>query len=58
MRGALRLGLRRVAQAMHKLGLIETKWESGPVDGLGAMVGACWCAGEATKRSYHSGKLM
>ncbi|MGH7830060.1 MAG: hypothetical protein ACREP8_07760, partial [Candidatus Binatia bacterium] len=33
----------------RKLGLIETKWESGPVDGLGAMVGALWCANEAAK---------
>jgi len=49
VRGALAFGLKAIAQAMHKLGLIETKWESGPTDGLGAMVGALWCADQATK---------
>lgn len=49
VRGALAFGLKAIAQAMQKLGLIETKWESGPVDGLGAMVGALWCADGATK---------
>jgi hypothetical protein len=49
VRGALAFGLKAIAQAMHKLGLIQTKWESGPVDGLGAMVGALWCADQATK---------
>ena len=34
---------------MHALGLIQTKWESGPVDGLGAMVGAFSCADQARK---------
>jgi hypothetical protein len=51
VRGALGFGLKAVAQAMFKLGLIQTKWESGPVDGLGAMVGAWWCANEAAKRN-------
>ncbi len=36
---------------MQKLGLIQTKWESGPVDGLGAMIGAWWCAQEAAKKN-------
>ena len=49
VRGAFAFGLKAIAQAMHKLGLIETKWESGPVDGLGAMVGACCCADQAAK---------
>jgi len=49
VRGALAFGLKALAQAMRNLGLIETKWESGPVDGLGAMVGALWCADQATK---------
>ena len=40
VRGALGFGLKAVAQAMYKLGLFETKWKSGPVDGPGAMVGA------------------
>ena len=46
-----------IVQAMHKLRLTETKWKSGPVDGLGAMVGALWCAGEATKRGASLGEL-
>lgn len=49
VRGALAFGLKSIAQAMQKLGLIQTKWESGPVDGLGAMVGALWCADQASK---------
>ena len=51
MRGALGFGLKAIAQSMQKLGLIQTKWESGPVDGLGAMVGAWWCAQEAAKKN-------
>ena len=51
IRGALGFGLKDIAQAMYKLGLIQTKWESGPVDGLGAMVGAWWCAQEALKKT-------
>lgn len=49
VRGALAFGLKAIAQAMHNLGLIQTKWESGPVDGLGAMVGAFWCTNQAGK---------
>lgn len=48
--GALAFGLKAVAKAMHALGLIKTKWEDGPVDGLAAMVGAWWCANEAARR--------
>jgi hypothetical protein len=36
---------------MHAHGYINTLWDDGPADGLGAMVGAWWCADEATKRS-------
>lgn len=57
VRGALAFGLKAIAQAMHKLGLIETKWQSGPVDGLGAMVGAFWCASEAAKSGALLGKI-
>lgn len=32
-------GLKSIAQAMQGHGHIQTKWESGPADGLGAMVG-------------------
>ena len=35
---------------MHALGCIETDWEAGPTDGLGAMVGAWSCALEAEER--------
>jgi hypothetical protein len=40
VRGALGFGLKEVAKALHAHGLVNTKWEAGPVDGLGAMVGA------------------
>jgi len=46
IKGALGFGLKVVAQAFYKHGLIQTKWESGPTDGLGAMVGAWRCAAE------------
>ena len=49
MRGALAFGLKEVAKAMHANGLIETLWGDGPVDGLGAMVGAWWCAEESRR---------
>lgn len=47
VRGAHGFGLKAVANAMHALELIETRWDEGPVDGLGAMVGAWRCAREA-----------
>jgi len=49
IRGAFGFGLKAVARAMHDHGFIETKWEDGPVDGLGAMAGAWWCNDEAKK---------
>ncbi len=49
VRGALAFGLKEVAKAMHANGLIETLWGDGPVDGLGAMVGAWWCAEESRR---------
>ena len=49
VRGALAFGLKAVAKAMHTHGLIETLWRDGPTDGLGAMVGAWWCAEEAQR---------
>lgn len=45
--GALGFGLKAVAKSLHALGLIETKWEDGPIDGLAAMVGAWRCDAEA-----------
>lgn len=50
VRGAFDFGLKSIAKAMHGLGLIETSWGDGPTDGLGAMVGAWWCDGEAARR--------
>ena len=50
VRGAMNFGLKSVAKAMHKHGLIETSWGDGPTDGLGAMVGAWWCQDDASSR--------
>ncbi len=50
IRGALSFGLKAVAQALHGHGLIETLWKDGSVDGLGAMIGAWWCADESAKK--------
>ncbi len=49
VRGAVAFGLKAVAQPMHQHGFIETSWDDGPTDGLGAMVGAWWCDGEARR---------
>ena len=49
VRGALNFGLKSVANAMRAHGLIEASWEDSPLDGLGAMVGAWWCDGEAER---------
>ena len=43
VRGAFGFGLKAIAKAMHGHGLIDTLWDDGPADGLGAMVGAWWC---------------
>lgn len=50
VRGALAFGLKKVGQAMHNNGLIQTSWEDSPLDGLGAMVGAWRSAAEAAER--------
>ncbi|GAB4325308.1 MAG: hypothetical protein Kow0010_07680 [Dehalococcoidia bacterium] len=57
IRGALGFGLKYVARALHEHGLIETCWEDGPSDGLGAMVGAWWCAEEARRLGCGMGQL-
>lgn len=49
MRGAMGFGLKPVAKALHAHGCIETIWDDGPVDGMGAMVGAWWCHDEALR---------
>jgi hypothetical protein len=60
VRGALGFGLKAIARALHQHGLIETRWADGPLDGLGAMVGAWWCAEEAAAlgRAMHELDLM
>ena len=40
IKGAYGLGLKQIAKALKKHGLIKTTWENGPTDGMGAMVGA------------------
>ena len=57
VRGALGFGLKAVANAFHSLGLIETDWADGPIDGLGAMVGAWRCDEEAKEQAVPMGQL-
>ena len=40
VRGAYGLGLKQIARALKRHGLLITTWGSGPADGMGAMVGA------------------
>lgn len=47
VQGAFGFGLKAIATAMKKLSYIETGWDAGPTDGLGAMVGAWTAAREA-----------
>ena len=57
VRGALAFGLKPVAQAMYKHHLIASRWEIGPTDGLGAMVGAWRCAREAADKGVQLGHI-
>ena len=50
VRGAAGKGLKSVARALHAEGRIASSWSNSKVDGLGAMVGAWWCAAEARRR--------
>jgi hypothetical protein len=51
VRGAMAFGLKAVARAMHRHGLIETLWGDSKVgDGLNAMVAAWRCAEQAKER--------
>ena len=43
VRDSFNFGLKSIAKAMHNNQIINTVWKDGPVDGLGAMVGAWWC---------------
>src|SRR5262249_1345304 len=55
VRGAFGFGLKAIGKALHAHGLIETSWEDGPTDGLGAMVGAWRAAAEAKERDVSLG---
>jgi len=44
-------GLKAVAKSLHALGLIETNWKDGIVDGLGAMAAAWWANAEAKSQN-------
>ena len=48
--GAWGFGLKEVANAMRKHGMIDTDWGNSQVDGLGAMVGAWHCDAEARRK--------
>lgn len=50
-RGAFGFGLKPVANSLHGHGLIDTAWDAGPVDGLGAMVAAWSAARQAREQS-------
>ncbi len=60
VRGALDFGLKSLARALYKHGLIKTQWGDGPADGLGTMVAAWWCAAEAARQdcAMHEIELM
>ncbi len=49
VRGAHGFGLKAITGALHEAGLVETSWQAGPTDGLGAMVGAWWCQKEVSQ---------
>ena len=43
VRGSFGFGLKPFTNALYSQGLINCRWDTGPTDGLGAMVGAWWC---------------
>ena len=49
VRGSMGFGLKAMGRALHELGAIETRWQDGPADGLGAMVGAWWAQARSTE---------
>ncbi len=49
VRGALSFGLKAFARALCAEGCIQTGWDDGMGDGLGAAVGAWWCEAEASR---------
>ena len=56
--GAKGLGLKAVARAMKRQRLIDSTWDDDSnLDGLGAMVGACWAADEARRLDVQLGEI-
>ena len=53
VRGAHGFGLKAVANAMYRHGLISTQWTEGLADGAGVMAGAWHSAQEARLRGTH-----
>lgn len=51
VKGAYAFGLKVIATAMHRNGLIQTEWTNGPGDGLAAMIGAWRCDATARRRN-------
>jgi len=49
VRGSMGFGLKSMGRALHDLGAIETRWDDGPADGQGAMVGAWWAQARASE---------
>ena len=47
VKGSFGFGLKSLANSMRRHGAIQTEWDAGPADSLGAMVGAWWAASEA-----------
>ena len=56
VRGAFAFGLKPIARALHKNGLIKTEWGEGLADGAGAMAGAWNAETEARRRGIPLGK--
>jgi hypothetical protein len=50
VKGAYAFGLKAIANAMAKNGLIATNWGSSKIDGMGAMIGGWWCDDDAEER--------
>ena len=49
VRGAHGFGLKAITNALHDLGLVETRWNASVTDGQGAMIGAWWCQEQVNK---------
>ena len=56
VRGSFGFGLKPFTNALHQHGLINSRWGTGPTDGLGAMVGAWWCQSQINQQ--RQGKLI